>query len=104
MIYYIDIDNTICETKVYNNISDYQNSMPYKQRIDYINKLYDQGNIIVYWTARGSRSGKDYSELTTKQLNEWGCKRHELKFNKPTYDMWIDDKSIEANVFFRNIS
>ena len=31
--------------------------------------------------------------LTEKQLKAWGCKYHELKMNKPAYDLWIDDKS-----------
>lgn len=100
MIYYIDIDNTICYTKIDNNISDYINSIPDLKRIDHINQLYDQGHTIIYWTARGSRSGQDYSELTIDQLNAWGCKRHEIKFGKPVYDVWVDDKSIEANFFF----
>ena len=47
----------------------------------------------MYWTARGSRKQIDWTELTTKQLNEWGAKYHELKVNKPFYDVFIEDKA-----------
>jgi hypothetical protein len=47
--YCIDIDNTICYTADKN----YSNSKPIFSRIDYINNLYDNGNIIKYFTARG---------------------------------------------------
>lgn len=95
MIYIIDIDNTIC----YTNGSDYYNSKPINKRIEKINNLY-KNNTIIYWTARGGNSGKDWSEFTKMQLDQWGCLRHELLTNKPNYDVWIDDKSINAEVFF----
>ena len=66
---------------------------PIKENIEKINKLYDEGNTIVYWTARGSRKQIDWTELTTKQLNEWGAKYHELKVNNTFYDVFIEDKA-----------
>lgn len=89
MIYIIDIDHTICD----NINSDYPNSKPYKDRIKKVNDLYDAGNYIIYWTARGGNSGIDWSKLTESQLKKWGCKYHELNMNKPKYDVWVDDKS-----------
>ena len=89
MIYFVDIDGTICENTL---TGDYTRSQPLFERIDYINTLYDQGNTIVYWTARGMSRGIDFSDLTTRQLLQWGCKFHELRMNKPVYDVWIDDK------------
>ena len=47
----------------------------------------------MYWNARGSRKQIDWRELTTKQLNEWGAKYHELKVDKPFYDLFIEDKA-----------
>jgi hypothetical protein len=96
MIYIVDIDGTICHTIN----SDYENSYPLSTHIDKINKLFDNGHTIIYWTARGMNSGKDHTELTRKQLIEWGCKFHDLRMNKPVYDVWIDDKAIEAVEFF----
>ena len=37
-----------------------------------INKLYDEGHTVVYWTARGSTTGIDWGDLTQNQLKEWG--------------------------------
>ena len=96
MIYIIDIDGTIC-SKV---DSDYKDAVPYLDRIEKINFLYDQGNEINYWTARGGKSGIDWSEVTEKQLIEWGCKYHSLKMGKPSYDVWIDDLAINADEYF----
>ena len=48
----------------------------------------------MYWTARGSRKQIDWTDLTTKQLNEWGAKYHELRVDKPFYDLFIEDKSL----------
>ena len=95
MKYIVDIDNTICETIE----SDYKNSKPINLHIDKINRLYQQGNYITYWTARGSNSGIDWSSFTVDQLAKWGCLYHEIKFNKPSYDLWIDDKSINIGFF-----
>jgi len=88
-IIYVDIDGTICTT-----VSDYNLAKQIAEHVDKINKLYDEGHRIVYYTARGQKTKKDWSELTLKQLMDWGCKFHELKMNhKPHYDLLICDKS-----------
>ena len=95
-VIYVDIDETIChrESSVDFGVThDYTKAKPIKENIEKINKLYDEGNTIVYWTARGSRKQIDWTELTTKQLNKWGAKFHELKVNKPFYDVFIEDKA-----------
>ena len=91
---FVDIDGTICNTKKINNEWDYKNSTPIQSHIDKINKLYDKGNEIVYWTARGAESGIDWLEITATQLDEWGCQYHELSVGeKPAYDLLICDKT-----------
>jgi len=97
MIIYVDIDDTICES-----VSDrnYANASPMTDRIGKINMLYDEGNTIVYWTARGTGSGIDWREVTEKQFEEWGVKYHKLHFGKPVYDLFIDDKNINSDTFF----
>jgi hypothetical protein len=97
MKYVVDIDNTICRTQG----SDYQNSVPLSDRIRKINELYQAGHTITYWTARGGNSGIDWSELTERQLKNWGCQYHELRMGKPAYDLWIDDKAINSEDFFQ---
>ena len=96
-VIYVDIDETICrrETSVDFGVThDYSKATPIKENIDKINKLYDEGNTIVYWTARGSRKQIDWTELTAKQLEEWGAKYNELRVDKPFYDLVIEDKSL----------
>ena len=97
MIIYVDIDNTIFNTQG----MDYENSKPIIDRIEKINKLYDEGHTIVYWTARGSGSGKDWSEVTKEQFKRYGVKHHTLKFGKPVYDLFIDDKNINSEAYFK---
>ena len=97
MIFYVDIDETIC---YYKNEREYNKAIPYYKRIEKINKLYEQENTIVYWTARGSLSNVNYYNLTISQLNNWGCKFHELRMGKPVYDIFIDDKNINSETYF----
>ena len=74
--------------------------VPMKKNIKKINELYYNGHTIVYWTARGTVSGIDWEEVTTKQLNEWGAKYHAVKLGKPHFDLYICDKSINSAVYF----
>lgn len=103
---FVDIDETICyyegikQTHAKVNSIDYNKAKPHIDRIQKINKLYDEGNTIVYWTARGSRSGLNWFQLTLKQLNEWNAKFTELRLGKPHYDLFIDDKNINSENYF----
>lgn len=98
MIIYVDVDNTICKTEGTN----YEQSEPIHDRIKSINALYNEGHTIVYWTARGTLSGIDYTSLTHEQLRKWGALFHEIKLGKPAYDLFIDDKNINSEMFFNN--
>lgn len=89
---FVDIDDTVFRTEGMN----YEDSKPIVENIAKVNALYDEGHYIVYWTARGMKSGLDWSELTERQLKEAGAKFHELRLNKPSYDVFIDDKVINA--------
>jgi hypothetical protein len=70
--------------------------VPIEKNIGKANRLYDEGHRIVYWTARGSGSGIDWREVTERQFDKWGIKYHELKFGKPIYDLFIDDKNMNV--------
>jgi uncharacterized HAD superfamily protein len=86
----VDIDGTICESAE----GKYDTASPVPQHIEKINKLYEEGNTIIYYTARGRSSGIDYTELTVEQLNDWGCKYHGVIMNhKLAYDLLICDKT-----------
>lgn len=90
-IIYVDIDETICKTPTSRN---YYEAIPIQTNIDKINKLYDEGNTIVYWTSRGSRAKINWHTLTKHQLDSWKVKYHELRVDKPYYDLLIDDKTL----------
>ena len=94
---YVDIDGTICNTFKLDNQWDYNKSIPIQKHINKINELYDNGSTIIYWTARGSNSGKNWYDFTHKQLNSWGCKFHKLICGKEkgSFDLVVDDKSVK---------
>ena len=99
-VIYVDIDETICKTP---ESRDYSLAVPFKERINKINLLYDEGNTIVYWTARGTGSGIDWRDVTEIQFRQWGVKYHKLKLGKPMYDLFIDDKNINSEKFFKGV-
>ncbi len=104
MIYVFDIDDTICKTEN----SNYAESQPIEERINKINKLYDEGHTIVFHTARGmgrtnnnvARSHYLFYEMTFEQLRSWGVKFHSLYLGKPSGDIYVDDKGLRDVRFF----
>lgn len=96
MRYAFDIDGTICE----NINGNYEDAKPYPEMIKLINSLYDNGDYIIFHTARGmGRFGgnkalamKQWYCLTKMQLDDWGVKYHELHLGKILADVYIDDR------------
>ena len=93
MIIYVDIDGTICTQDDINDSGGYKNAEPKYEQIVKINKLYDKGNTIIYWTARGTVTQINWLDLTKEQLDDWGCRYHDVRVGKPHYDLFICDKS-----------
>ena len=92
---YVDIDETIADYQPEDDRTNYNLATPIDINIDKVNKLYNEGNKITYYTARGSVSGIDWYEITKAQLDKWGCKYHKLiTGHKPAYDLLICDKSM----------
>ena len=99
-----DVDGTICST----SNGNYLNAKPFFERIKKINELYEQGNTIIFFTARGmgssindiNSSKEKYEKLTRNQLMNWGVKYHNLFLGKPAGDFYIDDKGISDKDFF----
>jgi hypothetical protein len=56
--------------------------------------------ILLSIVLHGSGSGKDWYDLTLKQLQDFGVKFHEFNVGKPSYDLWIDDKAVNADAYF----
>lgn len=96
MIIYVDIDDTICYHKGDRKAMKYEDAFPIQKNIDKVNKLYNQGHEITYWTSRGAGTGIDWTDVTKAQLKKWGAKYHHLIVKKPFYHMFIDDRSINS--------
>ena len=107
MTYVFDIDGTICSlTK-----GNYGFAIPYEDRIEKINKLYDEGNTIIFQTARGmgrfennaEKATEMFYDFTAKQLNDWGVKYHQLFLGKPAGSLYVDDKGMRDVHFFEQM-
>lgn len=91
----LDIDGVIGEKADIKDMGGtYVNNTPNKEIINICNKLYASGNKFILYTARGSGSGIDWSDITKHQLEKWGLKYHHLYFGKPAADFYIDDKML----------
>ena len=93
-----DLDGVICKTKK----NYYTKSKPIKKNIKKINELFERGYKIKIFTARYMGRSKENPILakkkgyyqTLKQLKKWNVKFNKLIFGKPSYDLFIDDKSM----------
>jgi hypothetical protein len=88
---FVDIDDTIT------NGGGYEKCSPKMDVISTINGLYNKGCNIVYWTARGTLSMKDWYTHTKTQLDSWGVKYTVILTEKPFFDKFIEDKSINLD-------
>jgi len=96
-IYCFDIDGVICKTIG----NDYKNSKPIKKAIKKINQLYNRGFEIKIYTARFmGRANENVKKakmlgykFTHNQLKAWNVKFDKLILGKPSFDIFIDDKS-----------
>jgi len=99
--YCFDLDGVICN----NTYGKYDEAKPFKNVIDKINNLYEEGNYILIYTSRymgkfdnNQSKAIDYGYKKTKyQLDSWGLRYNKLMLGKPEYDLIIDDKSIFFN-------
>ncbi|MEG1848787.1 MAG: acylneuraminate cytidylyltransferase family protein [Lachnospiraceae bacterium] len=83
---------------------DYAQAGPNEPMIRIINSLYDAGNTIVLFTARGYVTGRDWSDVTKRQMSEWKVKYHELHFGKPNADYYVDDKMLSMDFLYREFN
>lgn len=103
--YVFDLDGTLCS----NTDGNYDKAFPYAQRIEYVNYLYQLGNEITIFTARGMGSTNNnqiqainkYFSMTEEQLKKWGIKYHNLILGKPSGDFYVDDKGVNDVEFFK---
>jgi hypothetical protein len=112
-IYAFDLDDTLCirDTNLEHlGPNKYNHCKPITDMIEIVNNLYDKGNTIYIYTARGMGQFngdlvKVYNELyliTLESLKEWGIKHHGLVMGKLHYDVLVDDKAINDKDFKNN--
>ena len=100
LCYVVDVDGTVCN----DTRGDYHSAKPIPHRIEYFNKLFDQGHEVHYWTARGGHSGINWSTVTRQQLDDWGAKYTTFATGKKPYDVLVDDRAFNADLFFSVLS
>jgi hypothetical protein len=105
-VYVFDLDQTLCFIDKNDVNGDEEKpkfmfSKPIKKRIEKVNKLHDDGNIIIIETARGFVSTEKWFYITLNQLRDWGVKFDTLRVGvKFAADYYIDDKGISDKDFF----
>lgn len=92
--YLIDIDGTITEDVPNEEPERMSSCKPYPDALETINRWYDQGHRICFFTSRT----EDLREITTDWLDRNGFKYHDILFGKPrggNYH-WIDNHLVRA--------
>lgn len=92
--YMIDIDGTICDDIPNEEPERMSTTEPYPDALKIINKWYEEGHIITFFTSRTD----EHRKRTEDWLNKHGFKYHGLLLNKPrggNYH-WIDNHLVKA--------
>jgi uncharacterized HAD superfamily protein len=95
--YLIDIDGTICDDIPNEEPERMVTCEPYPDAIEILNKWYDDGHIITFFTSRT----EEHREITETWLKKNGFKYHGLLVGKPrggNYH-WIDNHLVKATRF-----
>jgi hypothetical protein len=95
--YLIDIDGTICDDVPNEEPERMGTCDPYPDALEVLNKWYDDGHIITFFSSRT----EEHREVTEYWLNKHGFKYHGLLLGKPrggNYH-WIDNHLVKATRF-----
>ncbi|MEM9991872.1 MAG: phosphoheptose isomerase [Bacteroidota bacterium] len=95
--YLIDIDGTVCDDVPNEEVERMGTVLPYPDALDILNKWYDQGHIITFFTSRT----EEQREITEYWLKKHNFKYHGLLMGKPrggNYH-WIDNHIVKATRF-----
>ena len=103
-VYLIDIDGTICEDIRNEDSHLYPFALHYEESRLLLNKWYDDGNIITFFTARESKD----RHITEDWLRLKGFKFHGLIMDKPRClneddeYVWIDNRKVRGITYVGN--
>ena len=93
----VDIDGTVCDDIPNEEPERMGTCLPYPDALRIVNKWYDEGHIITFFTSRT----EEHREITEEWLNRHGFKYHGMLMNKPrggNYH-WIDNHIVKATRF-----
>lgn len=93
----IDIDGTVCEDIPNEEPERMTTTLPYPDALRILNKWYDDGHIVTFFTSRT----EELRRITEDWLKKHGFKYHSLLMNKPrggNYH-WIDNHIVKATRF-----
>jgi hypothetical protein len=102
-LFLIDIDGTICDDIRNEEPELYPTANVFPRALEIINKWYDEGNVITFFTARESKD----RDVTEEWLNKHGFKYHGLVMDKPRIQdeqeyVWIDNRKVRAVTYLGN--
>ena len=92
--YLIDIDGTICDDIPNEEPERMSTAKVYPDALKTLNKWYDQGHIICFFTSRT----EDHRNVTEDWLQRHGFKYHSMVMGKPrggNYH-WVDNHLVKA--------
>jgi len=95
--YLIDIDGTVCDDIPNEQPERMATAQLYQDALETLNKWYDEGHIITFFTSRLEA----HREVTENWLDKNGFKYHGLLMNKPrggNYH-WVDNHIVRATRF-----
>ncbi len=93
----IDIDGTICDDIPNEEPERMATCLPYPDALRILNRWYEDGHIITFFTSRTEA----HRVVTEEWLNKNGFKYHAILFGKPrggNYH-WIDNHIVKATRF-----
>lgn len=95
--YLIDIDGTITDDVPNEEPERMVTCLPYEDALETLNKWFDEGHIITFFTSRT----EEHRKITEEWLDKHGFKYHGLLMGKPrggNYH-WIDNHIVRATRF-----
>ena len=93
----IDIDGTVCDDIPNEEPERMSSCLPYPDALKMLNKWYDEGHVIFFFTSRT----EEHRAITEAWLDKNGFKYHGILFGKPrggNYH-WIDNHIVKATRF-----
>lgn len=92
--YLIDIDGTITDDVPNEEPERMPVVLPYHGSVETLNKWYDEGHVITFFTSRT----EEHRVITEAWLDKWGYKYHGLLMGKPrggNYH-WVDNHIVKG--------